>query len=267
MLRENHPPAFLRWMLDRRGNDGARFAARPRRGGRGSGRPESLSPKKDALSRPGEECDLPVHGGGANSARNLRLQAPAHGIQRETIPESYTKGKRFAFMDSSHRTDVLGQNRLQAAWRVRRLGQRLSAAHRRNRRPDCDPEDVQNDLFNHAPAKLFMNCGSGLFGRPSMGAWITYGLGSECDKPAGIRRSPEWARGPRGGAALWGSGSLPTTYQGVPLRNQGDPIVNLSLPPVFRPTSSATRECRPRSEHETAGRNRRRGNRDPHQRL
>ena len=75
-----------------------------------------------------------------------------------------------------------------------------------------------------------MNAGSGLFGRPSMGAWVTYGLGSECEDLPGFVVLQSGPRGPRGGATLWGSGILPTSYQGVPLRNQGDPIVNLSTP-------------------------------------
>ncbi|MEM7311889.1 MAG: DUF1501 domain-containing protein, partial [Planctomycetota bacterium] len=86
------------------------------------------------------------------------------------------------------------------------------------------------DLFNHAPAKLFMNAGTGQFGRPSMGSWVTYGLGSECDNLPGFVVLQSGPRGPRGGGVLWSSGMLPTTYQGVALRNQGDPILNLSNP-------------------------------------
>jgi hypothetical protein len=63
-----------------------------------------------------------------------------------------------------------------------------------------------------------------------MGSWITYGLGSECSDLPGFVVLQSGPRGPRGGTVLWGSGVLPTTYQGVPLRNQGDPIVNLSTP-------------------------------------
>jgi uncharacterized protein (DUF1501 family) len=88
----------------------------------------------------------------------------------------------------------------------------------------------QTELFNHAPAKLFMNAGTGQFGRPSMGSWVTYGLGSECDNLPGFVVLQSGPRGPRGGGVLWGSGMLPTTYQGVALRNQGDPILNLSNP-------------------------------------
>jgi hypothetical protein len=63
-----------------------------------------------------------------------------------------------------------------------------------------------------------------------MGSWVTYGLGSECEDLPGFVVLQSGPRGPRGGSVLWGSGVLPTTYQGVPLRNQGDPIVNLSTP-------------------------------------
>ena len=77
------------------------------------------------------------------------------------------------------------------------------------------------ELFNHAPAKLFMNTGSGQFGRPSMGSWVTYGIGSESNDLPGFVVLQCGPRGPRGGAVNWGSGFLPTTYQGVPLRAAG----------------------------------------------
>src|SRR6187431_274561 len=85
-------------------------------------------------------------------------------------------------------------------------------------------------LLNHAPAKSFMHTGSGQFGRPSMGAWVTYGLGSESQDLPGFVVLQSGSRGPRGGAVNWGSGFLPTTYQGVPFRSGGDPILDLSSP-------------------------------------
>jgi hypothetical protein len=85
-------------------------------------------------------------------------------------------------------------------------------------------------LFNHAPAKLFMNTGSGQFGRPSMGAWVTYGIGSESQNLPGFVVLLSGPRGPRGGAVNWGSGFLPTSYQGVPFRGGGEPILDLSSP-------------------------------------
>ena len=149
----------------------------------------------------------------------------------QPIPESFTKGKRFAFMDSSHRTDLLAtkfnfrQHGQSGVWVNDLLPHTASIVDDLAFIHTC-----KTDLFNHAPAKFYMNTGSGLFGRPSMGAWITYGLGSECDNLPGFMVLQSGPRGPRGGAVLWSSGVLPTTYQGVPLRNSGDPIVNLSSP-------------------------------------
>jgi hypothetical protein len=95
------------------------------------------------------------------------------------------------------------------------------------------------EVFNHAPAKLFMNTGSSQFGRPSMGAWITYGIGSETQNLPGFVVLLSGPRGPRGGAVNWGSGFLPTSYQGVPLRAQGEPILNLTTPSGITPDRQA----------------------------
>ncbi len=86
------------------------------------------------------------------------------------------------------------------------------------------------DAFNHAPGQLMMNTGSQIFGRPSMGAWTIYGLGSEAqDLPAFVVFSTG-SKGPSGGNSCWGSGFLPTVYQGVQFRNVGDPVLYLSNP-------------------------------------
>jgi hypothetical protein len=89
---------------------------------------------------------------------------------------------------------------------------------------------VATDVFNHAPAKLFANTGTQQFGRPSMGAWITYGIGSEAQSLPGFVVLQSGPRGPRGGAVNWGSGFLPSAYQGVPLRSGGEPILDLTTP-------------------------------------
>ena len=87
------------------------------------------------------------------------------------------------------------------------------------------------DAFNHAPGQLMMNTGAMIFGRPSFGAWTTYGLGSESrDLPAFVVFSTG-AKGPSGGNSCWGSGFLPTVHQGVQFRNVGDPVLYLSNPP------------------------------------
>jgi uncharacterized protein (DUF1501 family) len=88
---------------------------------------------------------------------------------------------------------------------------------------------MYTDAINHAPGQIFMNTGSVQFGRPSIGAWVTYGLGSETqDLPAFVVLSS--AGGTSGGAGNWGCGFLPTVYQGVPFRRTGDPILSLANP-------------------------------------
>jgi Protein of unknown function (DUF1501) len=83
--------------------------------------------------------------------------------------------------------------------------------------------------FNHAPAQIFMNTGFSQPGRPSMGSWITYGLGSESrDLPSFVVMST--GSGISGGAACWSSGFLPSVYSGTRFRNTGDPILNVSTP-------------------------------------
>ena len=91
-------------------------------------------------------------------------------------------------------------------------------------------KSMQTDAFNHAPAQIFMNTGSTQFGRPSMGAWTTYGLGSESQDLPGFVVFSTGQKGTSGGASNWGSGFLPTTFQGVPFRGQGDPVLFLSNP-------------------------------------
>lgn len=93
----------------------------------------------------------------------------------------------------------------------------------------CLVKSVKTDQFNHAPAQIFFNTGFSQPGRPSMGSWVTYGLGAETnDLPAFIVMST--GSGISGGAANWSSGFLPTVYSGVRFRNQGDPLLNVTRP-------------------------------------
>ncbi|HAY82667.1 MAG TPA: sulfatase [Planctomycetaceae bacterium] len=152
-------------------------------------------------------------------------------LSGQPIPDSFVQGKRFAFMNSSHRRNLLGTRRSfrrhgeSGAWVSDLLPWTAQVVDDLSIVTTCKTE-----LFNHAPAKLFMNTGSGQFGRPSMGSWVTYGIGSECEDLPGFVVLQSGPRGPRGGSVLWGSGMLPSTYQGVPLRNQGEPILNLTTP-------------------------------------
>jgi hypothetical protein len=151
----------------------------------------------------------------------------------QTAPESLLKGKRFAFMDTfvKEPPKLLGTRR-----EFKQYGQcgRYVSDLLPNIGSVADDlafiSGVSTDNFNHGPAKCFINTGSTRFGRPSMGAWATYGIGSESKDLPGFVVLQSGPRGPRGGAALWGSGFLPTAYQGVPFRSGGDPILNLSSP-------------------------------------
>jgi len=91
-------------------------------------------------------------------------------------------------------------------------------------------KSMVTDAFNHAPAQILMNTGNQQFGRPSMGAWVTYGLGSETqDLPAFVVFS-SGSKGPSGGNSNWGSGFLPTVYSGVQFRGGSEPVLFLDNP-------------------------------------
>ena len=92
-------------------------------------------------------------------------------------------------------------------------------------------KSMTTDAFNHAPAQILMNTGSTQFGRPSLGAWTCYGLGSESQDLPGFVVFSSGKKGPSGGNSNWGSGFLPTVYQGVQFRGGGEPVLYLSNPP------------------------------------
>ncbi|MEZ5354916.1 MAG: DUF1501 domain-containing protein [Bryobacteraceae bacterium] len=156
----------------------------------------------------------------------------------KVAPESLLKGKRFAFMDTFAKDPpkLLGSRR-----KFTRHGK--NGIYFSELLPNIAgvADDISfvrglsTENFNHGPAKLFLNTGSVRTGRPSIGSWVTYGIGSESQDLPGFVVLQSGPRGPRGGAALWSSGFLPTAFQGVPFRSTGDPILNLSTPPSIKP--------------------------------
>ena len=152
-------------------------------------------------------------------------------LNGQVIPESYVKGKRFAFIKSDAK--LLGPNRRFATHGQSGAVISECLPHLATVADDlCIVKSMSTNVFNHGPAKLFMNTGSPQFmGRPSMGSWVTYGIGSESQNLPGFVVLQSGPRGPRGGAPLWSSGFLPTNFQGVPLRSGKEPILNLSNPP------------------------------------
>ncbi len=157
-------------------------------------------------------------------------------LDGKPVPESLIQGKRFAFMDSfAKETPKLLATRRKFS-RHGKNGTWVSELFPHTAGIVDDVaflRAVSTDVFNHAPAKVFVNTGVSQFGRPSMGAWVTYGIGSESQELPGFVVLQSGPRGPRGGAANWGSGFLPTAYQGVPFRSGGDPILDLGTPAGF----------------------------------
>lgn len=152
-------------------------------------------------------------------------------LEGRPIPPEVIGGQRYAFI----RPDamVLGPR-----FRFARHGQsgaELSemAPHLAEVADDiCLIKSMRTDQFNHGPAQIFLNTGFAQPGRPSIGAWVIYGLGAETDNlPAFVVMST--GSGISGGAANWASGFLPTIYSGVRLRNGNEPILNVGSPAGF----------------------------------
>ncbi len=152
--------------------------------------------------------------------RELSGQAP---------PESLMAGRQFAFLKGDEK--LLGSKRKFA--RHGECGMEVSELlpHTAKMVDDvCWVRSCTTDVFNHGPAKLFMNTGFQVPGRPSLGSWVTYGIGSPSTDLPGFVVLQSGPRGPRAGSALWSAGFLPSSYQGVPFRSQGDAILDLKSP-------------------------------------
>jgi len=151
-------------------------------------------------------------------------------LHDQVIPESFTKGKRFAFIKGDAK--LVGSQRKFAQYG--QSGMTLSDLlphHQKVVDDICWLKGMKTDVFNHGPAKVFVNTGSAQFGRPSMGSWVTYGIGSESEDLPAYVVLQSGPRGPRGGGALWSSGFLPSVYQGVPFLKGASPILDLAAPP------------------------------------
>ena len=94
----------------------------------------------------------------------------------------------------------------------------------------CFIKSCSTDQFNHAPAQLLVHTGTPRLGRPSIGSWVTYGLGTENQNLPGFVVLTSGGRNPDAGKSVWGSGFLPSVYQGVQCRSEGDPVLFLNDP-------------------------------------
>ncbi len=147
----------------------------------------------------------------------------------EDCPDEFLKGKKFAFTSGTPK--LLGTPRTfkqqgeSGIWMSDALQNLPAVADEL-----CVIKSMFTDQFNHAPAQLMLLTGSPRQGRPSVGAWVTYGLGSENGDLPGFVVLNSGGTQPSAGKSAWGSGFLPSVFQGVQCRSKGDPVLYVSNP-------------------------------------
>lgn len=148
----------------------------------------------------------------------------------QLCPDEFIKGKRFAFTAGTPK--LLGTPRTftrhggNGTWMSDAIPHLQTVADEL-----CVIRSMNTDQFNHAPAELLIYTGSPRSGRPAMGAWVTYGLGTENENLPGYVVLISSGVQPNGGKNSFGSGFLPSVYQGVQCRSKGDPVLYASDPP------------------------------------
>lgn len=198
-----------------------------------------------------------LHMAGAPSQLELFDYKPElsklHGLD---CPASLLEGKKFAFIQGTPK--MLGP---QAEFRQYGESGMTVSNHLPHFSSVVDDvaliKSMHTDQFNHAPAQLFMLTGGPRLGRPSIGSWITYGLGSENENLPGFMVLVSGGNTPSAGKSAWGSGFLPTIYQGVQCRSEGDPVLYVSNPKgvsssLRRKTLDAINQIN-KKEHEEVG--------------
>ncbi len=148
----------------------------------------------------------------------------------QDCPDEFTKGRRFAFTGGTPK--LMGTPRTYGQYG--KAGTWMSDAvpnFQRIADEICVVRSMNTDQFNHTPAELLLYTGSPRQGRPSLGTWVTYGLGSENSNLPGFVVLISNGVQPSGGQGCWGTGFLPSVFQGVQCRSKGDPVLYVSDPP------------------------------------
>ena len=157
--------------------------------------------------------------------------AEMHG---QPMPESFTKGQQLAQLQGQkltcfgpqHKFAKFGRNQTEICELFPQIGSVIDDV--------CLIRSMTTDAINHDPAHMFMNTGSQISGRSSMGSWVTYGLGVESEDLPGFVVLTSLGKGGQNqpiAARQWSSGFLPSKHQGVQLRSKGDPVLYLTNPP------------------------------------
>jgi len=147
----------------------------------------------------------------------------------QDCPDEFLKGKRFAFTSGTPK--LLGTRRTFAQYGKNGVWMSDAIPHLHEVADElCVIKSMNTDQFNHAPAELLVFTGSPRPGRPSLGSWVTYGLGTENQNLPGFVVLISSGVQPNGGKNSFGSGFLPSVYQGVQCRSKGDPVLYASNP-------------------------------------
>ncbi|MEN8681038.1 MAG: DUF1501 domain-containing protein [Akkermansiaceae bacterium] len=148
----------------------------------------------------------------------------------QECPDEYIKGKKFAFTSGTPK--LMGSPRTFKQYGKNGLWMSDAIPHLHGVADDlCVINSMTTDHFNHAPAELFVHTGFQQPGRPTFGAWTTYGLGSENQNLPGYVVLISSGVQPNGGKSSFGSGFIPSVYQGVQCRSKGDPVLYVTDPP------------------------------------
>lgn len=171
-----------------------------------------------------------LHMAGSPSQLELFDNKPAlQKYHDKPCPQEYLEGKRFAFIQGVPKM-LAGQFAFRQHGEAGQWISELLPKFAEVSDKTCIIRTVNTDQFNHSPAQLLLHTGQPRLGYPSMGAWVTWGLGSESQDLPGFVVLASGGKTPSAGKSLWGSGFLPTVYQGVQCRTSGDPVLYLSDP-------------------------------------
>jgi hypothetical protein len=148
----------------------------------------------------------------------------------QECPDEFIKGKQFAFTSGTPK--LMGTPRTFSQYGKSGMWMSDAIPHLHQHADDlCVIKSMHTDQFNHAPAELFVHTGFPQPGRPSFGAWTTYGLGSENQDLPGYVVLISSGTQPNGGKNSFSAGFIPSVYQGVQCRSKGDPVLYVSNPP------------------------------------
>jgi hypothetical protein len=172
--------------------------------------------------------------GGPSHLETFDFKPKLAALHGQPMPESMTKGQQIAQLQGQalkcfgpqHGFKKFGQSGAEICELFPQIGSVVDEM--------CFIRSMHTEAINHDPAHMFMNTGTQIAGRPSMGSWITYGLGSDAENLPGFLVLTSLGKGGQNqpiAARQWASGFLPSRFQGVLLRSKGDPVLYLTSPP------------------------------------